>query len=308
MRIIIVTLALALLSSCSMIGSLTTSREAGNFWCNERYLHDMKYPPFPNETSKHLEIAEKGYIYALASTLVLQGQYPDDLSQESKDHFFQTPSYLEIYDWPKSDTSGFEVGTFKLYETSDKTKLKEIIIAFTGSDQKRDWVFTNLLFSKKQYKLAREYVTKIAEANPNTTIVVAGYSLGAGLAVHVIKDPSTKKYISQAWAFNPSPKIYADGEEDEDIWLASTGNEMLKMVRSPFFYKWPGVDNIGAPKNQTADEYNRIKSWSIYSHYRWVLTRNMLWAADLSIYNRTKADMTEPLKIIKNSSFKSCEQ
>lgn len=305
MRFIIVILVLSLLSSCSMIDAFTTKREKGLFWCNERYLHEMEFPPFAKEPLKHLEVAEKGYIYALAASLSLQDERA---TKDTTSHFFATPPYLEKYKPLERDKSGFDVVSFKLYETSDKKNLKEIIIAFAGSNQKRDWVFTNLLASKKQYKLAREYVTRIAEANPNTTIVVAGYSLGAGLAVHVIKDPSTKEYISEAWAFNPSPKIYAHGEEDENIWLASTGNEMLKKVRRPFFHKWPGVDNIGAPEDQTAEEYNRIKSRTIYSHYRWVLTRNMLWAADLSIYNRTKAEMTEPLKIIKNSSFESCKQ
>ncbi|MGM8898958.1 MULTISPECIES: alpha/beta hydrolase family protein [unclassified Psychrobacter] len=303
MRFIIVMLVSALLSGCSTLGKITTNSEKGRyFWCNDRYLHKLD-SPFGKE---HLKVAERGYIYALASSLVLQGQ--DKITQESKDHFFQIPSYLEVHHWPKSDKSGFGVGTFKLYETSDKIKLKEIIIAFTGSNQKRDWIFTNLLFSKKQYKLAEEYVLQIAEANPNTRIVVAGYSLGAGLAVHVTKKDSTKYKIAEAWALNPSPKTYTHGKSDNKIWLASTDNEVLKIVRSPFFHRWPGVDNIGAPEDQTAEEYNLIRSMGIYSHYRWVLTRNMLWVADLSIYNRTKADMTEPLKIIKNSSFKSCQQ
>ncbi len=302
MRYIILSFALVILSSCSSFLSPWSKYEKGKVWCNERYLHERP-TPFSKE---HLKVAERGYIYALTGSLVLQGQ--DDISEEDTDHFFKIPSYLEVYDWPEPDTSGFEVGTFKLYETSEKTKLKEIIIAFTGSNQKRDWVFTNLLFSKKQYKLAEEYVLQIAEANPNTRIVVAGYSLGAGLAVHVTKNPSTKKYISEAWALNPSPKTYADGNQDRRIWLAAVDGEVLTTVRKPIFHIWPGVNNIGAPVDQIADEYNLVKSRDIYSHFRWVLTRNMLWAADLSIYNRTKSEMTEPLMIIKESSFESCKQ
>ncbi len=296
MRYMIVILALIFLSSCSL---KYADREHGKIWCNDRYLNKLDTP----FSDKELAVAERGYIYALAGVLVLQ-----DSQQESKDHYFPTPSRLKLIDNPKRDFSGFEVGTFKLYETEDRENIKEIIIAFTGSNDSADWLWSNLLFSKKQYRLAEKYVLKIIEQYPNSKIVLAGYSLGGGLAVHVAKNPSIKEYISEVWALNPSPKIYASGEEDKKIWLAAVRGEALAKMRKPLFYNWPGVNNIGAPAEQTADDFYLVKSTSIYGHFRWVLARNMLHAADLSIYKRTKAEKTEPLMILKSSSFKSCEE
>ena len=297
MRFTVAILVLIFLSGCSSLRY--SDYERGQVWCNDRYLHKLNSPFH----KKHLDVAEKGYIYALAGALVLQGN-----SQEDKDHYFPTPLRLELVDKPKRDSSGFEVGTFKLYETKNREKLKEIVIAFTGSNDSDDWFWTNLFFSKKQYKLAEEYVKKIAEQYSDTRIVIAGYSLGGGLAVHVAKIPSTKKHISEVWAFNPSPKTYSNGDEDKRIWLAAVEGEALEKMRWPIFRIWPGVYDIGSPEKQTADEYYLIQSTSIYGHFRWVLARNMLHVADLSIYNRTKAEKTEPLMILKGSNFESCQQ
>ena len=297
MRLIATALVIIILSGCASLRY--SDYERGRVWCNERYLHNLDRPFH----KKHLDVAERGYIYALAAALVLQGD-----SQEDKEHYFPTPHRLELIDKPERHSSGFEVGTFILYETDDRTKVKEIIIAFTGSNDSDDWLWTNLFFSKQQYELAEEYIKKMAQQYSENRIVVAGYSLGGGLAVHVAKIPATKKYISEVWALNPSPKTYSNGEEDKRIWLAAVEGEALAKMRWPVFHIWPGVYNIGSPKSQTADEFYLIQSTSIYGHFRWVLARNMLHVADLSIYNRTKAETTEPLMILKGSNFESCRK
>lgn len=296
-RVIALFLVLLFVSGCSTLKY--SDYERGKVWCNDRYLHKLDKPFH----EKHLKVARRGYMYALAGVLVLQGN-----TQEDKEHYFPTPSRLEMIDKPKRDTSGFEVGTFKLYVDDDRSEVKEIIIAFTGSNDSDDWLWTNLFFSKRQYELAVEYVLKIAKEFKNYRIVVTGYSLGGGLAVHVAKNPETKNYISEVWALNPSPKTYSNNDQDDRIWMAAVEGEALAKMRWPIFRVWPGVYNIGAPESQTADEYYLIQSTNIYGHFSWVLARNILHVADLAIYNETGAERTEPLVILQGSNFESCKE
>lgn len=297
LRVYVAVLVLVILNGC---GTLKYSEhEKGKVWCNDRYLNKLDTP----FSKKYLDVAEKGYIYALAGALVLQGN-----SQEDKEHYFATPQRLVLVDKPERDQSGFEVGTFKLYETAERITLKEIIIAFTGSNDSDDWLWTNLLFSKKQYVQAEKYVQKIAQKYAGDRIVVTGYSLGGGLAVHVAKNHLTKDYISEVWALNPSPKTNSNSLKDDRIWLAAVEGEALSKMRWAIFRIWPGVYDIGAPESQTAVEFYLVQSTSIYAHFRWVLARNMLHVADLSIFNRTGAEKTEPLLILKGSHFQACEK
>ncbi|MCR9189218.1 MAG: DUF2974 domain-containing protein [Alteromonadaceae bacterium] len=284
-----------LLSGCGLIRY--SDYEGGEVWCSDRYLHDLPAP----FGEKQLRIARRGYIYALASTLVLQGGRPED-----RDHYFARPARLVEVDRPVRDRSGFEVATFELYSQKDPVDLQEIIIAFTGSNDLDDWWETNLLFSKSQFKLAVRYVQQIHNRYPNERLVVAGYSLGGALAVHVAKNPITKNFISEVWALNPSPKSYSNSNMDARIWLAADDDDAAKILRWPIFRILPGIYRIGAYEDQTAEDYYLVESNNIYGHFRWVLTRNLLFAADLAIYKENGAEITEPLAILKKSHFEAC--
>jgi hypothetical protein len=274
--------------------------ESGKIWTSEPYLR-KRDKPFD---LTHLTVATKGYIYALAGTLALQKN-----TNTNDNHFFIAPKRLKLIDSPPRDSSGFEVKTFELYPKDTRIKeIKEIIIAFTGSNDSKDWFLTNLLFSHKQFTLAKKYVKKIHLKYPNKPIVVTGYSLGAALAIHVTKHNETSSLISEAWAFNPSPKTYVHGKEDKRIWVASTKSEMLKGIRKWYLNFLPGIAKIGAPKNQTATNYYLVKSNPIHSHFRWVLTREMLHVADFHIHKTTQSENTEPLNILKASRFITCQQ
>lgn len=292
----------ASIAACS---SNYTKYETGDFWCNERYLK-VENKPFG---FKHLEVAKRGYIYSLASSLVLQKE-----NNEGFSHSYKAPARLVLVEKLDRHYSGFEASTFKLYSPDDLTNLKEIIIAFTGSNDSADWITTNLFFSQSQYRLARQYVISIAQRFPGKRLVVTGTSLGGGLAVHVTKHKDTSSLVSETWAFNPSPKNYVNDDIDDRIWLASTNGEALKTMRSPWMRWWPGVSNIGSPESQTAENYYLISSNLAYAHFRWVITRNMLFAADLAVLKEKECKaaaecssvLTEPLEILKKSHFEAC--
>ena len=70
----------------------------------------------------------------------------------------------------------------------------------------------------------------------------------------------------------------------------------------------PGVAEIGAPASQRAENFYLLEANPVISHYRWVLTRNILHVADLALRGKPPTDAaTEPLQILQASSFRSCQ-
>jgi hypothetical protein len=290
---------LLLLLACS-----TVSLEKGAIWCNE----PLEYEPGVHFDRPHLEVARKGYIYALAGAYVLQGN-----TDEDKNHWFNLPPRLKEVYRPQRHQSGFEVRTFMLFDTPEDQEPLEIIIAYTGSNDSGDWIWTNLLFSKSQYELARQYLIDTALKYPGKRIVVTGYSLGGALAGHVTKDKRTSFYVSEAWLFNPSPKLYANDNYDNRIWVGALRGEALQTVRTrPFELLWPGINRIGAPWQQNAQDFYLISAFPIYGHYRWALARNILFVADYAHLQNPIGPVDprrarEPREILEASRFKACE-
>lgn len=293
-------LGLALLGGCN-----TVPFEKGAIWCNE----PLKYEPGVHFDRPHLEVARRGYLYALAAAYTLQ-----DNSDEDRDHWFKLPPRMKEVDRPPRDSSGFEVRTFELRTTQADEDPSEVIVAFTGSNDRADWVSTNLFFSRAQYELASSYLEQIVVRYPSKRIVVTGFSLGGALAGHVTKSDRTSSLVSEAWLFNPSPKLYANDKYDKRIWIGALRGEVLHLIRSrPFELLWPGIDKIGAPWGQDAKDYYLISAFPIYGHYRWALVRNILFVADYAHLQNPIGPVDpqrarEPREIIEASSFKACER
>lgn len=292
-------LLVAFISGCSTWG------EHGEIWCNYRYRTTE------NWTDATGKAAVKGYMYALAAALVLQKEDPDDT--EAKDHHFARPERLEVIDSPIRKSSGFEVTTFKLkklYASEDD----QIIIAFAGSNDRSDWISTNLNpFGRAQYDEATAYARRMLQ-DPRVKgkqVILTGISLGGGLAIHVLKNAELEPYISQVWALNPSPKIYSPQPATlamrRKTWLGYSDGEILTWGRSSLM-RWliRGSGPIEPAPNQTA-VFNLIESNRIYAHFRWGIARQMLWIADYELTRQEKDAWTEPLYILQKSHFTACQ-
>lgn len=307
---------LSLILSLSILGGCDgTLGEKGYIWCNNRFI-DADSRPFSPKTGK---VAQQGYLYALAAALTLQAE-----NAEGAAHKFHAPNYLEAIDQSPRKYSGFEATTFLRHPLTPGGR-DEIIIAFAGSNDGADWVGTNLLSSMTQYEQAMAYTLKMLDdprvydrRMKGAKVVVTGISLGGGLAVHVVKSRVTGPFIDEAWAFNPSPKIYANSEPNDKIWLVASDGEFLSELRKDrWSFLITGWGNIGAKEERTVDNFNLIKSNGIYAHYRWGIARQMLFAADYMEYRIVPPTETpkpseplvslEPLRILSTSEFKSCE-
>lgn len=288
-----------LLLLCLTLASATAEAASSGFWCSHRFL-SASTRPFD---SRHLQIAQRGYMYAVAAALALQ---KDD--REGRAYHFAVPARMRLVDSPKRRPSGFEVKTFELLDSPDG-KPVELIIAFTGSDDDTDWKDTDLGNDTRQYSEARRYVKTIT-ARPEfhgLRVVATGYSLGGALAVHVTKHRETRNLIAETWAFNPSPRTWVGGQTDARIWMAATANDGLHVARSLVTRLIPGMSEIGAPAGQAAEGYYLLDANPVVSHYRWVLTRNLLHVADLADRIQQGSDApTEPLEILEASHFAAC--
>ncbi|MDQ7988697.1 MAG: hypothetical protein REI09_03595 [Candidatus Dactylopiibacterium sp.] len=274
---------------------------ASRFWCGERYL-DPAGRPFD---ARHLSVARRGYLYAVGAALALQKQ-----DRESLAHRFALPERLREIDRPPRDPSGFEAAAYEVLDAPGGTPV-EILIAYAGSNDETDWRDTNFGTSRRQYVLARRYLARIAlrPAYRDLRVVVAGFSLGGALAVHVTKHAETRKLVHESWAFNPSPKTWVGPERDARIWMAASTRDGLGLLRTVSHYTrlLPGVSEIGAPSAQRADGYYLLDANPVVSHYRWVLTRNLLQAADLALrIEQPATDDTEPMRILRAAHFQAC--
>lgn len=280
-----------LISGCGVIPKNWGKLE-GEFWCNNRHTNLAKknYSDLGGDLRKRMSLAKQGYIYSTAAALGMQKE-DGDLTFN-----YQPPSRLvKMDDLSESRWNGFQADTFILYDGNRKEKL-EAIVAFRGSDEFRDYFLHNFWFWPAQYKPAREYVTRIADhpVIKGLPIIVAGYSLGGGLAAHVTQHPDTSGFVTAAWAFNPSPRIGAVEKDTKDrIFVIATYQDILGIFNR---------DGLGAPRWQQDEEFHLLDSSSFYAHYRVVLSRTILKFADLQFYfdSDKQWSSTEPLDILQS--------
>ncbi len=269
---------------------LTGCAETGHrIWCAERYLPNLEKKPVMD--NGHLRFAKHGYPYAVAASVVLER------ADDDTNYNFALPGrFSKILS--REGSFGFEATAFDVKGRTESNG-DEVVVAFTGSNDWVDWFFTNFLWFRAQYNQARVFVKEIAVLRPEKRLVVTGHSLGGALAVHVTKSPETGDLVSEAWAFSPSPKIWASSDPNPKIYLGAARGEILSSLRSHFFNFVPGISDIGALKDQSAEKFDLIRTTSIYGHYRWVVTRNMLHVADYATLRNGDVPNSEPLEILR---------
>ena len=281
------------------IGPKNWGHEVGHVWCNERYLDLVD----DYGVGKAHRLSRRGYPYVLASALVLQ---KDDAVGRA--HWFETPpgTLERVQDATlqsdENDSTGFFAATFLRPARGGQPRV--VIVAFRGTDSSRDWFRHNLALDPAQFEPARAYVKRVAEKYPDDRLVVAGHSLGGGLAIHVTRHEDTSALVDEAWAIDTSPRIGGVPTDPRDprIYFIASDRDGLKGVRPE---GW-----LGAPEANSSTDYGLIRASTFYTHSRWVITREVLHFADYAIHMQPDAyttEPTEPLLILKASSFKGCK-
>lgn len=251
-------------------------------------------------TGPHFKIAHRAYIYAVAGSLALQMA-----EDEPSDYQLAAPRSLklipELDRSAKGGLSGFQAATFMYNPASSDAGVpqQQIIVAFTGTNEGKDWFKHNLAPFPNQFDLARGYLKAVEKHfGRDKQVVVTGFSLGGGLASHVLRHDETRALVKEAWLFNTSPRDGLRTDEHSDVYSIWAKGEILNDLRKIFF-----KERMGAPELQY-EEYSLISASSVWLHARWNLTRQLLWLADGYEFDRAHRPdnfSTEALSVLEAS-------
>ena len=127
---------------------------------------------------------------------------------------------LELLGWRQVDLNGNTTygptGKSKLtgfaYDIYENIKTNDVVFAFRGTDDKKDWWLANIIIGiSPQYKQAVKRFQKYVNAHPDKNITVTGHSLGGGIALGI-----SARFGVSAFTFDPSPRIF-DGLGDKHL-------------------------------------------------------------------------------------------
>lgn len=131
------------------------------------------------------------------------------------------------------------------FDIWENDKFNKTVISFKGTDEKIDWIVSNLWFGPSfPYKSAKKHVKEYIEKHPERTVVVTGHSLGGGLAL------SSSLWLGvDAYVFDPSPRVYdgwGDHNEPAIRKVVYQEREVLSKVRSfwPKFFEVMNENDI----------------------------------------------------------------
>ncbi len=121
---------------------------------------------------------------------------------------------------------------FAVFEKHEGSKLVEVVVAFRGTDDKKDWIQNLVPFHRVQVPPASEAFERILKRyeGQDVKVVATGHSLGGGLAFHM----SFVYPNVDAVAFNSSPVTKAGlklqkGNSRTSVWESG---EIVQMIRN----------------------------------------------------------------------------
>lgn len=118
-----------------------------------------------------------------------------------------------------------------IYLSDDK---KSVVIAFRGTDDKKDWRNANLDTNiEGQYSDADSLFSMVLKEYGDKKITTTGHSLGGGLALHI----SLANHGVDAFVFDTTPRIFAGnnyGKYENRRVLVYDSGEVLELLRGFF--------------------------------------------------------------------------
>jgi hypothetical protein len=136
---------------------------------------------------------------------------------------------------------------FAVFEKHEGSKLVEVVVAFRGTDDKKDWIQNLVPFHRVQVPPASEAFERILKRyeGQDVKVVATGHSLGGSLAFHM----SFVYPNVDAVAFNSSPVTKAglavqEGNSRTSAWESG---EILQPPRNPVNWlrvRWHGVQRL----------------------------------------------------------------
>lgn len=176
--------------------------------------------PTGEEIGKKLRIeALSGYEYALMAE---NAYWPNNV--------FSLPAYIKSE--PSSHYDNDDIGlAYSLFKRVDGYETTEIIIAFRGTENDRDfwndWWYGNIL--AKQNHRGLEVFRDYRKKYPDTDITVVGHSLGGAIALHIsLREENVKTFV-----FNTSSRFTRGNDpKDNDRHSYSEYADVNKVLRA----------------------------------------------------------------------------
>jgi hypothetical protein len=160
---------------------------------------------------------------------------------------------------------------YAVYELHNDSKLVEVVVAFRGTDQLKDWRQNLLPIYRNQITPAEEAFDSILDRYKvtNAKIVATGHSLGGGLAFHM---SFTHPFID-AIGFNSSPVTKAGfhpilSNIQVSVWESGEAIQAVRNIINMTRKRWQHVKRVefrfthGLPVGQHGMEelaYNMVK-------------------------------------------------
>jgi hypothetical protein len=255
-------------SACSKSNLTATSGEKANPAASPQLLLPQDCRLAEDEVKMNVSFIDDAANYAIYALL------SNNAYERGQEEIFRLPAQ----EWrQKSDFTpeGTETGlALKVFEKVADDKPVEVVIAFRGTDDRKDW-WQNLA---PQFLFPQKRQTDLAEKNferlrglyegQNVRYFATGHSLGGGLALHL----SFKYPNVAAVAFNSSPRVGRGPKSLRNanarviIWESKEALSYFRSIHNPF---------LGTVK-EIKFNFQRGLKGSVKQHGMYALALNML--------------------------------